>query len=187
MGDLAVSDSQQQGTGQSPLDLLLDAHGQAQATSSKVGEASRLANVARRSLDELVTLGDQVQPDDVIREAAKMIGEGFDSVQLASLLADMPATGGAALAAWVDQHDQALAQQEQQVEASRRLATHREGVAALHVIVGHAVHGVAGGATAGKPAAVGALPENALAPSTGVGTAATRPTLTPATPTLGNA
>src|SRR5271167_2300274 len=100
-------------TGSSMLDSLEANHNQMAAQASKAKEAARMSKLAVAEFDKLTQLGDTVSPDDVIQAASKMVASGGDPAALAGSLADMPANGGAALAAWVQQRDAMGRQQDQ--------------------------------------------------------------------------
>lgn len=114
-------------------DFISQAHSAASAQVQKLTEARSLADAIRSAMDGVVALGDNVTPEDVIKGAGSIVGKGGDPMQLASLLADMP-QGGQALAAWVQQHDQVLGQQEKAIDQKLAVARHGAGTAALHLL-----------------------------------------------------
>ena len=113
-------------------------HGSAKAKFDKLSEASALSGKVTKELADLVSLGDTVTQDDVVASAGKLVADGLNPLEVASLLADMP-PGGEALQAWVASHAQAAAAQAQTLDVHHKIARHDMGMAALRELTGHAV------------------------------------------------
>lgn len=142
----------------------------ARAQFDKVSDTSRKMSLVGDGLASLAKLGNLVEPDDVIRESSKLVASGIDPHQLASLLAQMPQTGGEPLQAWLMGHIQALAQAQAQFEPIHESSRHQLAQAALGVLLGHHLGAPAGGQQAGPGAPPpGAGPRNDLTtPSPGM-------------------
>ena len=109
------------------------AHTQAAGQLAQLTKQKTMVGNVKSELDKLSALGESVTPEDVIKGAGLLVGKGADPMAMASLLADMP-QGGQALAAWLQQHDTQLAQNEQQLDQMLAGARHQAGSAALHVL-----------------------------------------------------
>jgi hypothetical protein len=86
------------------------------------------------ALDPLLKMGDTVTPEDVVTAAGRVVAKGEDPAMLASVLADMP-EGPGALAGWLRQHTQQLAQARAQAEPVHEALRHRLGVSSLHALM----------------------------------------------------
>ena len=53
-------------------------HDRVSAVFDKTSQSMKLATVARAGLDKLVTMGDAVEPDDVIQTVSDLVGKGHD-------------------------------------------------------------------------------------------------------------
>jgi len=143
--------------------LVDQAHSEHQQLASgykKLTEAKTLLDKVRAGMDSLAALGDMVSHEDVVKEAGKLVAAGLDPSAMASILADMPPEGEA-LQAWVTQHDQQIAQREQQLEQVQGLVRHEMGTSAMKVLsLAHLKEGL-GAHLAGAlgPQAPGAAPE----------------------------
>lgn len=126
-------------------DMLTGAHDSAQALFQHTSMLTKRMEGVGQELDKLVKLGDTVTPEDVIEGVGTLVAKGSDPMQMAGVLADMPA-GGAALSAWVKQHAQQQAMVTQQFAQQHALAQHELGVSALRSLAGH--HGELPGAMA---------------------------------------
>lgn len=145
---------------------LTAAHDSARAMFDKTGELVARADRARRGLETLTKLSDMITPDDVVREAGKLVAAGEEPLALAGLLADMPQNGGGqALAGWVQAHAVQAAQTEQRIAQAHAAAKHQLGVAALH---GMQV-GAAASSGQATPTATPAPAPNALQPPAALG------------------
>jgi hypothetical protein len=137
-------------------------HDNLAARSASISTQLEATKRAEVEMAKLARLGEAITPDEVIESAAKMIGSnGADPVGMAAMLSDMPENGGAALAAWVQQHDQRLKQQLVQTQQAAGLAAHQAGVAGFHALLADHVHEQTQGAP-GPSVAPGA---NSLMPS----------------------
>ncbi len=105
------------------------------AQYKKLAQARSMLDKVRKEMDELVELGDMIGPEDVIGAAGRLVGHGIGAGAMAELLADMPATGGEVLAAWISQHDQAVFEREQQLDVVLEGARHQLGVAGMHALM----------------------------------------------------
>lgn len=111
---------------------LADAHDQAVAQFGQTSKMVSQMDRVRKELTTLAKMGSAVMPEDVIQGAGKLVGGGADPMHLANLMADMPASGGDALASWVAQHAASTAQQEAQLTAMHEAARHSLGVSSVH-------------------------------------------------------
>jgi hypothetical protein len=117
---------------------LLQAHAMAKAQFDKTSDLVARADRVRSGLQSLTALGDMITPEDVIKEAGKLVAGGADPLVLAGVLADMPQNGGGeALQGWVGMHVQQAAAAEQQVMQVHALAQHHLGTTALHALQAH--------------------------------------------------
>lgn len=148
--------------GHGPMADAIDAaHDSAKAQLGKLKNAVSMVDSIRREMGELSKLGDMVTPEDVIRGAGALVGEGADPGHLAALLADMP-QGGQAIQGWLSQHEQVLGQNEGLIKSQLGLARHALGVAAFHKLAMHHIETLhEQGAQAPQPV------PNALEPSNG--------------------
>jgi hypothetical protein len=88
-----------------------------------------------QGFESLLAKGMSIQPEDVINEAADLIGKGADPQALAGQLANMPSSGGEALYSWVEQLAQGLESSIQSVRNSHEQARHGLAVSALQGLV----------------------------------------------------
>lgn len=93
----------------------------AKAMNDKATKAGNLIKMMRMEMDELASKGDTVTHEDIMGVAGRLVGNGVPAKEMALLLAGMPASVGQALAGWVSQHDELLAQQEVLVNKMQRL------------------------------------------------------------------
>ncbi len=103
----------------------------AQAQHGKLSESAGRLGAVRRELDELMKMGPNVTPEDVIKGAGALVGAGMSPQSLAQLLSSMPTNGGEALAAWVEQQDQQVRGMEQQSQAQVKASAIHRGIAAM--------------------------------------------------------
>jgi len=109
-------------------------------------------------LQTLSRLGDMVTPEDVIEGAGTLVAHGAPAAQMASLLADMPQSGGPQLQGWLRQHEAFVAQKEAELGPAHQVAGHRAAVTGLQMLQGHGSLSAAPQATnpmmpGGQPAA----------------------------------
>ncbi len=127
-----------------PLEPLAADHDQAKAQFGKISGVTKLAEATRAELDKLVSLGDAVDQEDVMKGMAALVGAGGDPEALMATMANsqnpMP-EGGAALAAWVQQQDAQVKQHEAQLSQMHAVAQHQLGVSALRLLAGHHIAG----------------------------------------------
>lgn len=144
------------------------AHDQAKARYQATSKGMANIDHFNQGLGMLGKMGDAVTPEDVIQEAGKLVAQGQDPAMLAGFLADMPTSGGMALAAWVKQHQQTIQANELQVQAMHGMARHQLGVSALQGLAAHALNPQASAAGANPqsrgPAASPQSGANALTP-----------------------
>lgn len=132
------------------LDQAHSQHSQLSAGYKKLTEAKAMLDKVRLSMDSLVSLGDMVSHEDVVKEAGKLVAAGMDPTSMAGILADMPPEGEA-LAAWVQQHDQDIVQREQQLEQVQGLVRHELGTSAMKLLsLAHLKEGLSGASLAGS-------------------------------------
>lgn len=110
-------------------------HAAARAHYDKIAEAHQSVKNMRIELDKLSALGDTVEPEDVVKSAATLVGKGFHAHEMAVVLSSMPVQGGEMLHQWVLTHDQALREMEARAEPAMHSARHQLGVAALHSLM----------------------------------------------------
>ena len=121
-----------------PGDILLSQHKQNQAAFDQISKASGNLEKISKQLDMLEEKGDTVQPEDVIEAAGRLVASGgFSPSALAGILADMPTTGGPALAGWIQTHIEKLEIPLQQIAQAKALAAHKMGVGVLHLAASH--------------------------------------------------
>jgi len=101
------------------------------AQYDKLKRARQTLDVARSGLEHLTELGDMVSPEDVIKEAGKLVAHGLAPQAMAGLLADIPTGGGLQLAEWVKEHLEGVSQREAQLQPVLDTFRHRMGVQAL--------------------------------------------------------
>lgn len=109
-------------------------HSSAKAQFDKVQEAHQHVLALRSELDRLSDLGDFIQPDDVVKSAAALVGKGFHPKELAALLAEMPMHGGEMLQQWILTHEQMLQQVEAAAGPILAATRHNLATASLHVL-----------------------------------------------------
>jgi len=120
----------------------IDSHHMAlKAQYGKVKEDLRIIDVVRKELDGLVNLGDAVSRDDVIKASGRIVGHGFGSEKMATILAGMPTADGQPLSEWVRKHDFAARQQEQVSSAIRGQVGHHLAVAGLRSLAANHLSG----------------------------------------------
>lgn len=140
------------------LAFMQQGHDQQAARYKKLKEARAMADHVRNGLDVLAAMGDQVSQEDVTKEAAKLVAEGFPAAEAAGFLAEMP-ENGQALQGWVSQMDQTYRQNEEKLTLMTDLVRHQMGVSAMKVLGAHAMVGHHMQQQAGP-----AGPQNALGP-----------------------
>lgn len=133
------------------------AHSTLRARFDKLEEAEGRLAAVRGEMDHLVSLGDVVQTEDVVKAASRLVGHGLDPRSLASMLADMPTSNAEQLAAWVLSQDAQVRGREAQLASVAGATRHALGIAAMRVLMQHA-------AEQANPQ-LGASPVNALTPS----------------------
>lgn len=106
-----------------------------EASYDKLRSAQGMLAKVRNGLDSLVTLGDTVTQDDVIKVAGKLVGAGLTPGGMASLLAEMP-ENPEQLMMWISQHDQDVTQREQQLNQMTDQFRHELGVQAMRKAMG---------------------------------------------------
>ena len=115
-------------SGRDPIEF---AHESAKAQYVKLRDAFQQMQDLRLELDKLGNLGDLVDPDDVVKSAATLVGKGFIPQELAVILSSMPVQSGPQLAAWIATHDEMLKAVEAQAQMTLDAAAHQLGVAAM--------------------------------------------------------
>lgn len=144
---------------------LQSAHAGLRAQFAKSIELLGRADRARKGLEALTGLGDMIGPEDVVREAGKLVAGGEDPLVMAGLLADMPQDGGPqAIQGWVAQHAMQAAQTEAMIQHTHALLGHELGVSALHVLQAHG-----GGQPVAAPEASPAPSNDLMAPAAAPG------------------
>lgn len=141
--------------GRDPIEF---AHQSAKAQYLKLQDAFRHMQDLRSELDKLGNLGDLVDPDDVVKSAATLVGKGFVPQELAVILSSMPVQSGPQLAAWIATHDEMLKAVEAQAQMTLDAAAHQLGVAAMGRLFQEHVKSAAAASTARPAAPVGERP-----------------------------
>lgn len=124
-----------------PTDVLQGLHGETQDAANhfdKLGQVRERLDKTREVMDSLVKLGDTVTTDDVMKATASLVTAGVDPIGLAKTLSTMPPAGGEALAGWLQQQDQAIAQKEAALGQMHEAARHDLGVKAMRTLMMHA-------------------------------------------------
>lgn len=134
-GGLGASQEVQNQAPTEPADPIQDWHDSAKARFDKVKEAQGHLQSLRTELDSLIKLGDFVEPDDVVKSAATLVGKGFHPQELATILSDMPMESGEILQQWILTHDRQVAALEAQVEPVLSGVRHQLATSALHVLM----------------------------------------------------
>ncbi len=132
-------------------------HSSAKAQFDKVQEAHQHVLALRSELDRLGDLGDFIQPDDVVKSAATLVGKGFHPKELAALLAEMPMQGGEMLQQWVSTHEQMLQQVEAAAGPILAATRHNLATASLHVLARDHMQQQGQGQGSAAPAALSAM------------------------------
>lgn len=108
---------------------------QAAARFQTMKEAVKRLDMVRKELDHLVSLGDTVDTEALVKAAGKLVAGGFGAVQVAGLLADAPEQGEA-LQSWIAEQDQQVAQRETQAQRALAMTRHELGLTALRHMIG---------------------------------------------------
>jgi len=180
--------------GSHPLEAISNYH---KAVYTKITNADRMLSRIREEMDKLTNMGDTISPEDVVAAAGRVVGHGVPAREMATLLAGMPVQAGQGLAAWIQEQNALVQQQEAEVARVREIALHKMGVSAVRSMAAGDVINQArqassvlgplapGGNQAIAPQAppAGAPPVGAMASSAGALGPATAPISTPATPT----
>lgn len=125
------------GTGTGPGDLaraMEQQHSAARAKLDKVEEIATRQRAVREQLEHLTTLGDLVNEEDVVKSASKIVATGVPPMAVATLLSDMPTTGGEALASWISGQEEQFAMKEQQLNQVLTTMRYETGLAALRML-----------------------------------------------------
>ena len=137
----------------------------AKAKYSATSKVMALAQATRKEVDQLVSLGDAVTTDDVLEGMAKLVGAGADPKGFISMMQGGPGTppmpdSGPALAAWLAQQEQVLAEREEQLEEAHHGAEYDALTSAVHVLANHHVQTLKqkGASTQAAEASIGAAP-----------------------------
>lgn len=109
-------------------------HDAARAKLQKVEEIASRQRSVREQLEHLTTLGDLVSEEDVVKSASKIVATGVPPMAVATLLSDMPTTGGEALASWIAGQEQQFAAKEQQLNQVLSTMRYETGLAALRML-----------------------------------------------------
>ena len=130
-----MSDLERMGPTPSSADPVQDWHDASRAQFDKAKEAQGHLQALRAELDSLMKLGDFVQPEDVVKSAATLVGKGFHPQELATILSDMPMQGGEILQQWILTHEQQVREMEVQAEQVMSGLRHQLATSALHVLM----------------------------------------------------
>lgn len=119
------------------LDRLHEARSAARQRFDKIVQIQDQLQLAGRELAQLLSLGDLLSPDDVIKTSANLVGGGIGSHVVAAWLSEMPQTTGDPLMAWVAQHVGEMQQGYQALVPLREQARHELGLSAMRALAGH--------------------------------------------------
>lgn len=109
-------------------------HSAARAKLDKVEEIAQRQHAVREQLTHLITLGDLVNEEDVVKSASKIVATGVPPMAMATLLSEMPTTGGEALASWIAGQEQQFAAKEAQLNQVLTTMRYETGLAALRML-----------------------------------------------------
>lgn len=138
--------------------------GQSMAQYEAVKKSAGMLDAIRGSLDQLTKLADMVKPEDVVKEAQKIVAAGVSPTVVASLLAQMPTDSSEALQAWISEQDQQISQKEAVVDAKMSQMQFQLGSDALKMLaLGHLQQ--TGEAPGGAPGEAQPVPEGAPPPA----------------------
>jgi hypothetical protein len=115
----------------SPFQSVHDDMKQAKAAYKQATDLQEGLDRVREEMNDLMDMGDVVRPEDVINAAGRLIGKGFDSHELATLLATMPTVGGEGLASWVRMNEIKVTAAEANIARQNDLIRHRMTVSAI--------------------------------------------------------
>ncbi len=110
-------------------------HAKAQSHFDFMDSKRKLVEQMDQGFEKLLAKGMDIQPEDVIDEAADLIDKGADPQALAGQLAQMPTSGGEALYQWVEQLAQGIEASIQNVHTSHEQARHGLAVSSLHQLM----------------------------------------------------
>ena len=139
---------------------------QAKAKLAAIEKTKALADTTRKEMDKLVALGEAVTTDDVLSGMAQLVGEGADPKVLIGIMQGGPQTppmpeAGPALAQWVLQQDQMVAEREQALEEPLHAARYDVLTSAVHMIANHHIQTTKGKAAPAPAAGAPAPPPSA--------------------------
>jgi len=100
----------------------------------KLQEARGKMDVIQNALAKLMSMGDMVKPEDVVKAAGRIVAAGVDAKGIATMLADMP-DKGELLAPWIAQHKEQIDQKEQQLDEVTHSVRHQLGVQSLQQLM----------------------------------------------------
>lgn len=100
----------------------------------KLQEARGKMDVIQNALAKLMSMGDMVKQEDVIKAAGKIVAAGVDAKGIAAMLADMP-DKGELLAPWIAQHKEQIDQKEQQLDEVTHSVRHQLGVQSMQQLM----------------------------------------------------
>lgn len=108
----------------------------ASAKYAKLLQAADTLETVKAGLDSLLSLGDTVTPEDVVKVAGGLVGHGLSPSGIATMLVDMPQKGDM-LSQWVQQQDQQVVQRTAQLEFVTNTLRHQMGVSAMQGLMEH--------------------------------------------------
>lgn len=152
------------------LDMLDRAHGHAKAMYDQTDASMRHLEAIQAALRGLSEKADLVTPDDVIKASGKLVGSGnFSAPEMASILSDMPATGGQGLASWIAMHLDKVSQTLAKLTPIHNVVKHEMGVSAMRALGAHVAAGQQGAPPTGPSAPLqpGAMTLNEETPTSG--------------------
>ena len=127
----------QMGLGGQRLGPFAQAHQDAEQAADKFKTNMKALNVMdslREELDDLMSKGDMVRPEEVIQSMGRLMGHEsgvFGAEDTAKFLSDMPTMGGQGLATWIRMHDVSIRQVEAKLVQDTNFQQHRMGVTAI--------------------------------------------------------
>lgn len=108
---------------------------QLEAQFEQAQQAEAMLRIAREGLDGLVKKGDTVSMEDLVTVGGRLVANGLDSTQIASMLADAPQDNPQLLAEWIQQQDIELHQREAHLQLATRDLRYHMGMAGMGMIM----------------------------------------------------
>ena len=117
------------------IESLAEQHSMTQARYQKLMSSDKMMEKVKGELDKLVTLGDLVEPEDVVKSAGRLVAGGLGAVPMAGMLAEMP-DNSQALQQWLAQHSEQVGKRIDAIKPALAVARHEMGVSATRLLAG---------------------------------------------------